>query len=235
MTVTRFSSRSLSSPALTDFEQLHALRFPLIDPPEPTSFVSSIECLAVSYPSRTLLAVIHSRPSPQVLSLVKAWGTAVADEDFRPADVSDGATTPVSHQDDLPIELMSSDSFIDSEPSDSSDSFLQSLVPCPLRRSAEEDCEATHSTGRAEWPRGKKPPIFAKQSVKDLRERVATLAVDERVGVWCLSLSSFPTLSPCSRILQAKQVIIRAREQEAQGRLNEAVSLYREGFSSISV
>ena len=39
----------------------------------------------------------------------------------------------------------------------------------------------------------------------------------------------FPTLSPCSRILQAKQVILKAREQEAQGRLTESLELYKEG------
>ena len=132
MTITRFSSRSLSPPALTDFEQLHTLRFPLIDPPEPTSFASSIECLALSYPSRTLLAVVHLQPSPSVLSLVRAWGTAISDEDFRPVEVSDGTVTPLSPQDDLPIDLMSSDSFIDSASSDSSDAFFQSLAPHPL-------------------------------------------------------------------------------------------------------
>ena len=39
----------------------------------------------------------------------------------------------------------------------------------------------------------------------------------------------FPTLSPCSRILQAKQIIVQAREQEAQGRLTESLKLYKEG------
>ena len=132
MTITRFSSPSLSPPALTDFEQLHTLRLPLIDPPEPTSFASSIECLAVSYPSRTLLAVVHSQPSASVLSLVRAWGTAVSDEAFRPVEASDGTVTPIAPQDDLSIDLISSDSFIDSTSSDSSDSFFQSLVPCSL-------------------------------------------------------------------------------------------------------
>lgn len=42
-------------------------------------------------------------------------------------------------------------------------------------------------------------------------------------------MRSAPVLSPCSRIVKAKQLIVSGREKEAEGKLEEALKEYEEG------
>lgn len=42
-------------------------------------------------------------------------------------------------------------------------------------------------------------------------------------------MRSAPVLSPCSRIVKAKQLIVSGREKEAEGKLKEALKEYEEG------
>ena len=42
-------------------------------------------------------------------------------------------------------------------------------------------------------------------------------------------MCSAPVLSPCSRIVKAKQLIVSGREKEAEGKLEEALKEYEEG------
>lgn len=43
------------------------------------------------------------------------------------------------------------------------------------------------------------------------------------------TMRSAPVLSPCSRIVKAKQLIVSGREKEAEGKLEEALKEYEEG------
>ena len=42
-------------------------------------------------------------------------------------------------------------------------------------------------------------------------------------------MRSAPVLSPCSRIVKAKQLMVSGREKEAEGKLEEALKEYEEG------
>lgn len=146
------------------------------------------------------------------------------------------------NEEEVMINLVSSDSFVDSEEEEEEDSeeekesnklsssLYQSRIhffvshPAP-KKSAKRVIQRSILSGHVA-----KSCRFSPSSRAKIYENESRLS--QLMNGFCMFSSfsrRFPTLSPCSRIMQAKQIIIQAREQEAQGRLTESLKLYKEG------
>ena len=146
------------------------------------------------------------------------------------------------NEEDVVINLVSSDSFVDSEeeeeeenenenePNNVSSSLYQSRIRfffshTAPKKSAKRVIQRSILSGHVA-----KSCRFSPSSRAKIYENESRLS--QLMNGFCAFSSfsrRFPTLSPCSRILQAKQIIVQAREQEAQGRLTESLKLYKEG------
>lgn len=147
-------------------------------------------------------------------------------------------------EEDVMINLVSSDSFVDSEEEEENEkeqtsnrqenTLSSSLYQSPIRfslshtapkKSAKRVIQRSILSGHVAKSRRFSPSSRAK--IYENESRLSQL-----MNGFCVFPGfsrRFPTLSPCSRILQAKQMIIQAREHEAQGRLTESLELYKEG------
>ena len=155
-------------------------------------------------------------------------------------DYDDGDDVNEDNEEDVVINLVSSDSFVDSEedeeeenenePNNVSSSLYQSRIRFVFshtapKKSAKRVIQRSILSGHVA-----KSCRFSPSSRAKIYENESRLS--QLMNGFCAFSSfsrRFPTLSPCSRILQAKQIIVQAREQEAQGRLTESLKLYKEG------
>ena len=155
-------------------------------------------------------------------------------------DYDDGDDVNEDNEEDVVINLVSSDSFVDSEedeeeenenePNNVSSSLYQSRIcffssHTAPKKSAKRVIQRSILSGHVA-----KSCRFSPSSRAKIYENESRLS--QLMNGFCAFSSfsrRFPTLSPCSRILQAKQIIVQAREQEAQGRLTESLKLYKEG------
>ena len=142
------------------------------------------------------------------------------------------------NEEDVVINLVSSDSFVaseeeeenENEPNNVSSSLYQSRIRffsshTAPKKSAKRVIQRSILSGHVA-----KSCRFSPSSRAKIYENESRLS--QLMNGFCAFSSfsrRFPTLSPCSRILQAKQIIVQAREQEAQGRLTESLKLYKEG------
>ena len=156
------------------------------------------------------------------------------EEDYDDDDVND------DNEEDVVINLVSSDSFVaseeekeeenENEPNNVSSSLYQSRIRfvsshTAPKKSAKRVIQRSILSGHVA-----KSCRFSPSSRAKIYENESRLS--QLMNGFCAFSSfsrRFPTLSPCSRILQAKQIIVQAREQEAQGRLTESLKLYKEG------
>lgn len=257
-----FSSRFVLPADQTDFLELKTLRFCLVESEQPTNFLTSIQCLSVSYPSHTLIAATDLGSNPLALQLLKAWSTPATEQDlparqelgeesdFSQEEKGESVETKWSSEEkgkeeeeeeeeeelaretvsnlrsskideesefveestdlkegdedeDVMINLVSSDSFVDSEEEEKeekeeesaskenelSSSLYQSRIRWLLSRSSQKVHEARDSAIDSERPCGEKPSLLAQQSSEDLRKRIAFVAADERVWTTAFFLS----------------------------------------------
>ena len=154
-------------------------------------------------------------------------------------DYDDGDDVNEDNEEDVVINLVSSDSFVaseeeeeenENEPNNVSSSLYQSRIRffsshTAPKKSAKRVIQRSILSGHVA-----KSCRFSPSSRAKIYENESRLS--QLMNGFCAFSSfsrRFPTLSPCSRILQAKQIIVQAREQEAQGRLTESLKLYKEG------
>lgn len=153
-------------------------------------------------------------------------------------DYGDDDDVNEDNEEDMVINLVSSDSFVaseeeednENEPNNVSSSLYQSRIRffsshTAPKKSAKRVIQRSILSGHVA-----KSCRFSPSSRAKIYENESRLS--QLMNGFCAFSSfsrRFPTLSPCSRILQAKQIIVQAREQEAQGRLTESLKLYKEG------
>lgn len=267
----------------------------MVESEQVSDFLSSIQCLSMSYPSRTLIAATDLGSNPLDLKLLDAWSTPATEQDFptqleaesemdekaesvekkgqseeKKMEVKVKEEEPMKeagynlrhtkinvdsdyeeeeedyvgngngnedNEEDVVINLVSSDSFVDSEEEEEeseSNKVFSSLYQSRIR------FVSSHTAPKKSAKRVIQRSILSGHVAKSCRfspsSRAKIYENESRLsqlmnGFCAFSIFSrrFPTLSPCSRILQAKQIIVQAREQEAQGRLTESLKLYKEG------
>lgn len=153
-------------------------------------------------------------------------------------DYDDDDDVNEDNEEDVVINLVSSDSFVaseeeeeeENEPNNVSSSLYQSRIRffsshTAPKKSAKRVIQRSILSGHVA-----KSCRFSPSSRAKIYENESRLS--QLMNGFCAFSSfsrRFPTLSPCSRILQAKHIIVQAREQEAQGRLTESLKLYKEG------
>ena len=164
------------------------------------------------------------------------------DSEYEEEEEEDDDDENEDNEEDVVINLVSSDSFVDSEeeeeeenenenePNNVSSSLYQSRIRFVFshtapKKSTKRVIQRSILSGHVA-----KSCRFSPSSRAKIYENESRLS--QLMNGFCAFSSfsrRFPTLSPCSRILQAKQIIVQAREQEAQGRLTESLKLYKEG------